>query len=415
MNEWIVWIRDIVSFFTAYFVTIVSRCAIVSFPVLALILFLRKTVLRRTVFWKGAVWALLILVPFLGRLRIYYEVPLRRNPFLMCQEVAIRYPYIRYGYLAGILLLLRSSYRAHRDMRRLIRGSEERMIGGQRVFLSEAPVSPCAFGLFAPKIIVPRIMMEEFSQKEIRAVVLHERTHIRLGHLWLYVWMEVFCAFFWINPVVRLCEQRFKEDMEQICDRVTIRTGRQDPIHYGQLILKSVRCLREEPVRSSAMLIGEGNSREAKERFYKIRDYEPYRRSTIAGAALCGSLLIVAALLLLHSLSYPQYQTLPDITIMDEMGGVYADTKEVERSGAVECTGDGIIVDAEKLREILPEDFPGDQRVYIYYGIIMKIPGMGGGGYCAWVEEVPESGRIRPVTGEQTMRDKIAIWMIKRM
>ena len=33
-----------------------------------------------------------------------------------------------------------------------------------------------------------------------------------------------------------------------------------------------------------------------------------------------------------------------------------------------------------------------DRYVYFYYDFVMKIPGIGGGGECGWLEDVPENG-----------------------
>ena len=45
----------------------------------------------------------------------------------------------------------------------------------------------------------------------------------------------------------------------------------------------------------------------------------------------------------------------------------------------------------------------------------MKIPGMGGGGYCAWLEDVPMQGEVEAVQGGHDLRDDIVIWLVKRL
>ena len=51
--------------------------------------------------------------------------------------------------------------------------------------------------------------------------------------------------------------------------------------------------------------------------------------------------------------------------------------------------------------------------IYYNYDIFMKIPGMGGGGYCAWLEDVPEEGMIEATEGGHELSDDICIWLIK--
>ena len=50
--------------------------------------------------------------------------------------------------------------------------------------VTDMNVTPLTVGLFAPKIVIPKVMPESYSREELRSVIQHERTHIRLGHLW---------------------------------------------------------------------------------------------------------------------------------------------------------------------------------------------------------------------------------------
>ena len=53
---------------TTYFSIQLGRCVLLSFPVLALILILRRGVFMKTTFLKGMVWGIFSVVPFLGKL-----------------------------------------------------------------------------------------------------------------------------------------------------------------------------------------------------------------------------------------------------------------------------------------------------------------------------------------------------------
>lgn len=92
-------IQDFLGFVSAYLATVFARCAIVSILLTIIVLFLRSTVLKRKVFLKGAIWSLFILVPFFGRLKVYFE-GMKQSwkiclPFFMCQEISITYPWLR--------------------------------------------------------------------------------------------------------------------------------------------------------------------------------------------------------------------------------------------------------------------------------------------------------------------------------
>ncbi len=161
------------------------------------------------------------------------------------------------------------------------------------------------------------------------------------------------------------------------------------------------------------MLLGESSLHKARQRFIKIRDYDPYSRKVVTIACAVMAVVLSACILQICRLSYPKYQVLPDITVTDEFGKVYLDSDTVEQSGAIERSEKGLIIDSAKLRDAMSEDFPENKSICFYYDMFMKIPGMGGGGTVAWLEELPESGIIEAEGAKRELKERIAIWLIK--
>ncbi len=406
-------LQDTLGFAATYIVMLLSRCAIASIPVIMIVMLLRSTILRKTVFLKGAVWGMFAIVPFLGKLKAYYEVRTLSKPFIICQEAAISLPLVRALYLitgsAILILFLRPYFR----MRHMVHDTRKEEINRQEVYVIDADISPFAFGLYKPRIVIPERMVAELDVGELDTIILHEKMHIRLGHLWIFFLWEIFAAMFWINPFLKLCAGKLREDMERVCDKVTIQRSGQDPLCYGKLLLKTAGFYKAASGSIPAMLLGESGLDKAKQRFLRIRYFNPYNRKvtiascTVLAAVICVSIIQICAL------SYPKYEILPDITVTDEMGKVYLDSKNVEQSGAIVRSEDGLIIDAAKLRGAMTEDFPEHKYIYFYYDMFMKIPGMGGGGSVAWLEELPETGTIEAAAAKRDLRERIAIWFIK--
>ena len=127
---------------------------------------------------------------------------------------------------------------------------EKGNICGQRILISEMMTTPFAVGLFRAKIIIPRILLEKFEFEELKLILLHEKIHIRLGHLWFYLLWDIIRILLWPNLFLTLCMKDFKEDMEDICDRITIRRSGGSAYEYGELLIKSIKILREEAFES---------------------------------------------------------------------------------------------------------------------------------------------------------------------
>jgi len=411
-------VEDFLDFSSAYIVTLALRCTIVSFLLLAIVMIIRSTILKNTVFLKGMLWSVILLCPFFGTLKAYYDagipgMKIISKPFHFSQEVAITSFCFRTAYMliAGILIF--RLLKQIGSMKKLYRAAEEKVILREKLGIIDLPISPCTFGLFSPKILFPKSLMEELEDEELKTVIIHEKTHIKLGHLWIFFIWELLSSFYWMNPFLKLSFPLLRADMEEICDRVTIAASGRDHLEYGELILKIAVNYMEMRKRIPAMFIGEGGKKELRARCIKISEYEPFSRGHIRGMAVISLILLSGFLILLIRHSYPKYEILPDITLTDERGNRLADWESADNSGVVFRKDGKFMVDVKELRKVLPDDFPREKYVYFYYDMFMKIPGMGGGGYCAWLEDVPEEGLIEATEGGHELSDDICIWLIK--
>ena len=66
-------VEDFLDFSSAYIVTVALRCTIVSFVLLAVVMIIRSTIIKNTVFLKGMIWSLVLLFPFFGTLKASFS------------------------------------------------------------------------------------------------------------------------------------------------------------------------------------------------------------------------------------------------------------------------------------------------------------------------------------------------------
>lgn len=411
----------LLTFIFTYEAIVLGRCAMLSLPLLLIVMLLRRTVLKRNVFAKGAAWSVFLLVPFLGKFRFYYEplvagdFPLLiKNPFALWHVLCTDHPWLGWAYAAGVLGSLFLLLRRHFKVRHMLRRMGTATVCGQGVFLSDIPMSPFTTGLIRPRIVVPRVAVETLSEDELRTILLHERTHIRLGHLWIFALWELLSALLWVDPLLFFALRSLNEDMEQICDRVTIQKSKRDATGYGRLILKSVTLLQTDVIANPAAFSGERSFSALRERFVKVRDFAPYHARRVTFSCALGVGVLFGLLGGILHLSYPQYTEFTDVIITDETGNYLLTSDLSELSGALEMEGNVLTVqDSRTLRALLSAELPKDSYYYFYCGGFYKLPGIGGGTGCWWVEDLPESGEVAAVYGEPDLSTKTVELFIK--
>ncbi len=389
---------SMLDFCVVYFMTLLGRCALFSLPVLGMILLLRKTAFKNSTFAKGAVWAALAPVLFLGRLSVYYNGSRLYLPLLLWQSWCSGYWWLRYGYLAGIVVSLALQIRRRGRLRRMLRGMTASLIDGQKVYLCALTVSPFTAGLLSPKIVLPALARYQLDPEELRTVLLHERTHIRLGHLWFFLLWDILCALLWVNPLLRMSTRKLKEDMEQICDTVTIQRRGGDALAYGGVILKSMALLRDTAAYIPVSFAGESDFSDAKRRMERVRDYRPYSKRGVRVLWASAACLLLLAMLAIHGVSLPRYTNLRGFTVLHVSEDVRFTTvyeSETEEP-PLTLSGDAAEVDCAAFRALLPEDAPRDGYYYILWGGFMKMPGIGGALNSIWVD-VNTEGSIASV------------------
>lgn len=386
---------SMIDFCAVYFITLLGRCAFFSLPVLGIILLLRKTALRNSTFAKGTVWAVMLPVLFLGKLEVYYENRVFL-PLAVWQSWCSGYWWVRYGYLVGVIVSFAVMVRRRRKLHRMLRDLPTEEIDGQMVYLCPLTVSPFTAGVLRPKIVLPTLAREQLSESELRTILLHERTHIRLGHLWCFFLWDVLCALLWADPFLRLATPRLKEDMEQICDAVTIQRCGGEALAYGGVLLKSMALLRDTSLSLPVAFAGEKDFADAKRRMRRLRDYRPYSRCRVRVLAVSTACLLLLAMLTIRSVSLPRYTNLTGFTILHVSEDVNFTTvyeSETEEPPLTLC-GDRAEVDCAAFCALLPEDAPRDGYYYIMWGGFMKLPGIGGALNSIWVDALSEEPTV---------------------
>jgi len=367
-------------FCAVYYTTQLVRCAAFSFVLIGLVMLLRKTFFLEQTFFRGMLWALFLVIPFLGKLKLFYENETVLKATWRITAITTSWRWADRIYMTGILATAICIFGKRLRLWRAVTKMERVMFENTHIYVMDMNVTPFTVGLLKPRIVLPKIMVDSYSRDELKAIIQHEQTHIRLGHLWCgFVW-DILRCLLWINLFLTIFQKDFRADMEDICDRVCIQNSGKEAHEYGLVLLKSLKLLRSglEDVPPVATYVGEKDFADMKRRMEKIAGFRPYPKRLCMSMAAGACLVIVAALLAVYTHSYARCNESRDILIGKcdgENEVVSYDTEELSKM--ISYDDKYVYVDREAFEDFLyRNNAEGD--ICIAFGGFYKLPGLGG-------------------------------------
>ena len=373
-------LASLINFCTVYYTTQLVRCAAFSFVLIGLVMLLRKIHFSERTFLRGMSWALFLVIPFLGRLKMFYENAVVLKATWRITAVTASWLWGDRIYMAGILVTAICIFGKRIRLQRTVSGMEKVMFENVRIYVTDMNITPFTVGLLKPKIVLPKVMADSYSKDELKSVIQHEQTHIRLGHLWFgFAWDMLRCLL-WINPLLTVFQKHFRADMEDICDRVCIQSSRRTAHEYGMVLLKTLKLLRSESETAppSVTYAGEREFADMKRRMGEIAGFRPYRKKLCVGMAVTAFLMIAAMLLAVHTHSYARCNESRDILVGNYDGEpqvISYDTEEL--SQMISYDDRYVYVERQAFEDFLEEN-NAEGEIWIVFGGFYKLPGLAG-------------------------------------
>ncbi len=370
----------LINFGMAYYTTQLVRCAAFSFALIGLVMLLRKTIFSKRTFLRGMLWALFLVIPFLGRLKLFYENEAVLKATWRITAVTVSWLWVDRIYMAGVLVTAICIFGKRLCLQRNIAGIEKVVFENIRVYVTDMNITPFTVGLLKPKIVLPKVMADNYSAEELKAIVQHEQTHIRLGHLWFGFAWDILRCLLWLNPFLTVFQKHFRADMEDICDRVCIQSSGRAAHEYGLVLLKSLKLLRsgQEDIPPAVTYAGEKEFADMKRRMKEIAGFRPYRKRLCRSMAAGSFLVIAVTLLAVHTHSYARCNESRDILVGKYDGKnevVSCDTEELSRM--ISYDDEFVYVEREAFEKFLIEN-NAEGDICIAFGGFYKLPGLGG-------------------------------------
>ena len=201
------------------------------------------------------------------------------------------------AFLLGWLLvrwgqITRHVRRAKISARLTVLAGEAQTVAGTkskvRVKLTNNSMSPAVCGLFRPTILIPQSLLNNFSDKQLRAVLLHELIHLRRRDVWLNFGQALMQILYWWHPLVWLANARIRRTREEAVDDAVMLALRDEAESYAPTLLEVAKLALNRPLASLG-LVGIMESRHSlRQRIERLVDFRPPRQAGLTLASLLG-------------------------------------------------------------------------------------------------------------------------------
>jgi beta-lactamase regulating signal transducer with metallopeptidase domain len=374
------------------------RTLVIAIPIMAAAWILCRVNAKRSPLIALTVLLILPVCSLFGYSKLFYTRP--------CYVIAVWLDghitqWLAFLYGSGVVLMLaRYAWKCHRQHKHLrtlpdmdiampnvtARGTCScRYADRIAVRVTEEHISPYSTGIVRPVIVLPKCMVAQWSREQLNVVIEHEKIHLLHGHiviLTVFVWLKI---IWWWCPLIYVCERALREQLEYVCDCACVDALAIPRHTYAELMLKAVQCInqamRHAEVVASVSFAGRQYA-VLKNRLLKLGE-----KGIVDGLNMRAqkrymavmALVVLASVAGIVSSSYPRWTKIQEVSVYDSDLQTIAYDAQAEGL-QVRVDGRDIAVDQDSFNQFCKAHQVTDKYVYISYGGMYKIPGVGGGG-----------------------------------
>lgn len=179
-----------------------------------------------------------------------------------------------------------------------------------KIIKSEEISIPMITGFLKPVICLPDT---QFSDDELKNILLHEYTHFLHKHTWIKLSMYLICSVFWWNPFVHILRRELNHILEIQCDlSITSKMDEEARINYLSIILKVIKTAKNTlpqaiPMNCAAM-VTTSNSKKIEQRFKLVIDYNSGKKQNMLPIFLLCTFILFFSLASYRFIVQPRYQ-----------------------------------------------------------------------------------------------------------
>lgn len=112
-----------------------------------------------------------------------------------------------------------------------------------RLLVSDQRISPLAFGVLGPVVLVPSELIETLNEHQRRTVLAHEIMHHRRHDPWVIALELCVMALWWFHPVAWVLLYTSRGLRERCCDEATVKVLGEPAVQYAGVLESVARWL----------------------------------------------------------------------------------------------------------------------------------------------------------------------------
>lgn len=151
------------------------------------------------------------------------------------------------GSAAFFLRIVLGIWRVQRQRRQ---ATAVEKVNGVQVCLTDG-VGPAVVGVRKPAVLVPRELLKQLSEDELRSVLIHEFEHVAHRHLAVAFFQRLVAGVFWPHPLIHLINRQIVLAREEVCDNAVLRSA--GAARFARVLLRVAEC-RQGPRQFSASM-----------------------------------------------------------------------------------------------------------------------------------------------------------------
>lgn len=165
-----------------------------------------------------------------------------------------------------------------------------------RLLVTDEMLSPMAFGVLRPRMIVSASVRDELPPEQLETVLAHELAHHRRGDL-IVNWIQmILTVVWWFNPVVRLLTRASRKTSEDCCDDILLSRKLTTNDRYCRALLSVAGGVGRRAMLPAAMGFAKGLHPLAG-RITRIMDPGLRRLSRLSMVAVIPMVILAAVIL----------------------------------------------------------------------------------------------------------------------